>query len=383
MTDGIRVENGYLIYMNYGALDRGEQEKAYPIGQALLDFLEIDFSEQEEFRQYAIRLLNDRAEMAQYVEKIQELIDRNQFMTTRTLFLHDEDIASAEEEAIKELAFNTYFYPKFTQLEHPYFKNLELGAVTSSDPSKVIINLSNFEGLKSRYLELIRFACDVDFRDDFKSLTPQERYYIYRNSFREELSSDEMSVRSTFIMLPPIDNLPESDHRLFYTQSNDPFDFKPSPITPETIAYTKTLGARGFFAFHASTLSEFVYLEAMSMIQNNVKIRKCKNCGRYFILKGNYGAQYCDRIAPGASQNCQTVGAQREYKSKVNSDPVLKEYARVYKRYYARTKNGRMSMSAFEAWSTAAQGKRAGYLSGAISADAFIEWLSQDGVESK
>ena len=30
-------------------------------------------------------------------------------------------------------------------------------------------------------------------------------------------------------------------------------------------------------------------------IRRGVKLRKCKNCGRYFVVSGHGGAEYCDR----------------------------------------------------------------------------------------
>lgn len=37
----------------------------------------------------------------------------------------------------------------------------------------------------------------------------------------------------------------------------------------------------------------------MKMLEANVRFRKCKRCGKYSIMKGNYDANYCDRIAEG------------------------------------------------------------------------------------
>ena len=45
-----------------------------------------------------------------------------------------------------------------------------------------------------------------------------------------------------------------------------------------------------------------------------IGMRKCKRCDKYFIMKGNYDTNYCDRIAEGETRNCQELAAQENYK---------------------------------------------------------------------
>ena len=53
-------------------------------------------------------------------------------------------------------------------------------------------------------------------------------------------------------------------------------------------------------------------------------------------MKGNYDTKYCDRIASGETQNCQTLAAQENYRKKVADDAALPIYHKYYKRYAAR-----------------------------------------------
>lgn len=46
-------------------------------------------------------------------------------------------------------------------------------------------------------------------------------------------------------------------------------------------------------------VSDILELEFTKRLEANVRFRKCKRCGKYFIMKGNYDANYCDRIAGG------------------------------------------------------------------------------------
>ena len=93
----------------------------------------------------------------------------------------------------------------------------------------------------------------------------------------------------------------------------------------------------------ASDISSLLYLEFMKMLQYNVFVRKCENCGRLFAVRGNYNKKYCDRIIEGTSKTCQEVGATNSFKNKMLQDPIIGEYQRAYKRLYARKRTGKIT----------------------------------------
>lgn len=76
------------------------------------------------------------------------------------------------------------------------------------------------------------------------------------------------------------------------------------------------------------------------MVAGNLP-RRCENCGKYFLAIGAYDTRYCNEIAPGeTNRTCRMVGAHKKEKAKSNSQPILKEYNRVYNRIKARKRNG-------------------------------------------
>lgn len=52
------------------------------------------------------------------------------------------------------------------------------------------------------------------------------------------------------------------------------------------------------------------------MIEHNIRIKKCKNCGKYFVLKGDYSTDYCDRIPDGEKFTCKKLAAMKARKKK-------------------------------------------------------------------
>lgn len=69
-----------------------------------------------------------------------------------------------------------------------------------------------------------------------------------------------------------------------------------------------------------------VYLDYF--INDSFVLRKCKNCGKYFIPSSRSDTKYCDNVSPqNSSKTCRDIGADLFYKEKRNSNPVTKAYS--------------------------------------------------------
>ena len=102
--------------------------------------------------------------------------------------------------------------------------------------------------------------------------------------------------------------------------------------------------------YHFSSTEEILELELSKMIENGIHFRKCKRCGKYFIMKGNYDTRYCDKIAEGETRSCQELAAQENYKKKMVEDEALPIYSKYYKRYAARVKVRQIKEADFKKW---------------------------------
>lgn len=116
-------------------------------------------------------------------------------------------------------------------------------------------------------------------------------------------------------------------------------------------------------------------LEFSKILEQNIRFRKCKRCGKYFIMKGNYDTRYCDRIAPGERRKCQDIAAQENYKQKNAGNEALPIYSKYYKRYAARVRVNQIKEADFKKWKYAALTKRDECSDGKITTEEFIEWL--------
>ena len=61
------------------------------------------------------------------------------------------------------------------------------------------------------------------------------------------------------------------------------------------------------------------------LIINQYNIRKCKNCGMYFVAYLRSDAEYCTRVSPyNKKKTCREDGPKRTFEASINADVVKK-----------------------------------------------------------
>ena len=113
-------------------------------------------------------------------------------------------------------------------------------------------------------------------------------------------------------------------------------------------------------------------------LQENLHLRKCKYCGRYFATLGRTKLEYCDRLIENSAKTCREMGSLRLYEQRKMEDPAMREYKRSYKTHNARIRYGLMTREEFTAWSIEARAKRDLCVAGNLPLDEFVEWLNSD-----
>ena len=132
--------------------------------------------------------------------------------------------------------------------------------------------------------------------------------------------------------------------------------------------------------YEVNTLNDLFRFEFIKMIEHDVFIKKCKNCGHFFIPRHRPDAEYCHRIFDGTDKRCNEVGAMIQYEKRVAENPILEMHKKAYRRFNSRTRTGKMSQAEFLAWSEAAARMRDECLAGRLPFDEFVTWLEQGRV---
>lgn len=117
------------------------------------------------------------------------------------------------------------------------------------------------------------------------------------------------------------------------------------------------------------------------LIVNQYNIRKCKNCGRYFVAYLRSDAEYCTRVSPyNKKKTCREDGPKRTFEASINADIVKKtlkqiESARRMRKH--RNPDNWDIQTEFDEWHTAMVRWRKNYQSGGISAEQLLAWLEE------
>jgi len=102
------------------------------------------------------------------------------------------------------------------------------------------------------------------------------------------------------------------------------------------------------------------------MIENDIFIKKCKNCERFFIPKRRADAEYCERSFGENGRKCSEVGAMLRYEKKVAENPILEAHKRAYRRLNSRARAKKMSQAEFLKRSSEASRKRDECMAGTL-----------------
>lgn len=142
------------------------------------------------------------------------------------------------------------------------------------------------------------------------------------------------------------------------------------------IEYAKAITTTTIYRKHEiDNLYQLLFLEIITMIESNIMIRTCKNCGKYFVVN-NRKIVYCDRIDESGAC-CSAIGSNRSFQQKLEEDEALKIYTRAYKTHFARVRKKKMTQEDFSDWCSNAKKNLNKVRQGELAISTFQEWLKK------
>lgn len=150
------------------------------------------------------------------------------------------------------------------------------------------------------------------------------------------------------------------------------FQFQPQTMSFEVIDHK-------VFAevLYPKDIYDLIDFHVRECVKREIKMRVCKNCLRYFAVTGKASTEYCGRICDSKGRTCREMGAINTWTQRKQGDEVFKEYRREYKKRFARINAGRLTKSAFYAWSEEARKRKEDCDNGTITPEEFSQWLKE------
>ena len=219
-------------------------------------------------------------------------------------------------------------------------------------------------GMQSFMKQQLEFCVEGANDEQYQKLSPIERLYIYEQWRKSKGEQPLYFETDTFSSRLVISEQISTDGDFSIEELADRLKKQKPQIAEMTVLPT------------GWALMRF---ELMKMISQGVPIKKCANCGRYFILDGRSDIAYCPRpLADQPGKTCQDVGALNKYMDKVHADPIRKEFHKAYKRNHSRVRVGTMTQIEFLEWSDKARDNRDQCIAGVMSKDEFMERVNMD-----
>ena len=337
-----------------------------PLGEGLLNFCYADFDSAFERSMPAYQKLAQGVDAPAKIRNAEEGIIR--------LYELYAEIFTTLSEVFYASLYTACFPPQFTR------KTLQ-----ALEYYRQYVSF-----LQTEFLELIEFCLDKEFQPGvLGQLYPSERYTIWckikgvttSHTRQETFQADSLDPHGT--TMPFGADLGDPGRELSLEVD----------LTPEQKAFAKEYGLPEFVlqrhyilpcfisvSYRCNSLRDMLFLEFTKILEAGVEFQKCKRCGRYFVVKGNYHGVYCDRIPEGEHRTCQQLAAQKAYLNKLkynNGENPLNVYQKYYKRYFARVKAGSLRENKFRQWQYEAVWKRDACLKGTMPLNEFKDWLEE------
>lgn len=227
----------------------------------------------------------------------------------------------------------------------------ELERLTLPQRAWIYSQISQMAYSESEYCisQQYSFSSPPMFRDEDRSQDAEKAIEI-RNIFQPLYSLNDINIGR--------DGIPANMRKLL------------SPAVELAKAKTET---EIYKKYQIDSLQKLLFLEIMVMIQDGTMIRKCKRCGKYFVVN-NRKIAYCDRVDE-AGLRCSAVGSQQNFQKKLETDEPLKIYNRAYKTHFARVKKGTMNEEDLQLWRAEAKSKLMKVRAGEMDIASFQAWL--------
>ena len=213
--------------------------------------------------------------------------------------------------------------------------------------------------------EFVTYVFNLDEQEELKEYTPSQRFAVYLIKHKGQAYT--YNKNDNIIQ----DNYSNKNLELSHMNDAQLLDsFKNNTMLVSMID-----------THQSNDLSAICYavLEELVKTTNN-PIKKCQNCGMYFIPSSRLDEIYCDYPKPNG-KNCRDKGAFQAYNERLKQNKALAEYRRLYQlksMAVGRNKDNKQMKKDFEKWKKDAKDRVNKLKHGFLTEDEVYEWLTNN-----
>lgn len=366
----------------------GNKNSESNIGSAFLDVLSLDtnYIENEIIKKTNFNDINDVKKAYRKAYKIQPLLFIDEFDLINHL-----DNFSNSQKTIKDYDFSISQLSKLIENQkkidasssilNELTNNLEYLKQKRKNYLKITKDLSKyvntiFSVILNR-IELYRNLVDLCYLNNvdaffrgFSQLSPLNKCIFYNKyeHFKDNLFENLPSSNINFTF-----SFPSNESREEYMEKA-----KSNPDKALKLLFDEKVST--IYEYNCKNFEQFLQISFFTCLTKNFNIKKCENCGKYFIAYQRSDEKYCNRICPqDKNKTCKQYANFENWKNNINSNEELKTYRRIYMAKQMQTRrnpNNSELKKSFDIWKKDAQLMRNQYVHGKINKKEFLLWLN-------
>ena len=264
----------YQIYKKYqNTYTSHIKKEEYNIGEQLCDFLNTDFETPDSFK---------------------TLIKKygiNFFLNLTDIRYSDYPVSSDEYEKSQDTVINDNKYI-FSLFRQDLILDIEY-----------IFNMNNLE--------------------EIKDLTPLQRFQVMTNSDVSSKSLEKIDNNKVKINLSAFEILRDYSN---YPMRQD-----------ETQRIVSKANINSSYFIECTDIIQTLLIELLEIAKLNIEIKKCRNCGKFFVPDNRSDEIYCSNIYENG-KTCKEIGHFKVQQKLIQENDDLRIYRNVYQKLLLRTR---------------------------------------------
>ena len=264
----------YQIYKKYqNTYTSHIKKEEYNIGEQLCDFLNTDFETPDSFK---------------------TLIKKygiNFFLNLTDIRYSDYPVSSDEYEKSQDTVINDNKYI-FSLFRQDLILDIEY-----------IFNMNNLE--------------------EIKDLTPLQRFQVMTNSDFRSKSLEKIDNNKVKINLSAFEILRDYSN---YPMRQD-----------ETQRIVSKANINSSYFIECTDIIQTLLIELLEIAKLNIEIKKCRNCGKFFVPDNRSDEIYCNNIYENG-KTCKEIGHFKVQQKLIQENDDLRIYRNVYQKLLLRTR---------------------------------------------
>lgn len=224
------------------------------------------------------------------------------------------------------------------------------------------------ESIKEDFTSDVNYLFNVNQLEEIKDLTSLQRFYVLTLSKNNSKALEHFENSKLNIALGDLSRLNAPLNIIDEDRAIEMAKVNKDKILP--IPYT----------FESNDICQLLIIELQEIIcMDKFEIKKCKNCGKYFVPEKRTDELYCTNIYEDG-KTCKEIGSFKVKQKMINNDDDLRTYRNVYQKLLLRTRRNPDSMQyekEFEKFKEDNRKMREKLDKGKVNYEEYVEWLNK------